>query len=114
MKTLAVIAMLLCTVVGAAAADTLPAQTKPAETAGYSGGDGTSMENAVVIQAANESAGVQAEYRWLDLHFPGYKNQDQSLLNGKGGKVYDVINFTMPDGSKHSVYFDISGYFGKY
>jgi hypothetical protein len=29
------------------------------------------------------------------------------------GRDYDVINFIMPDGSKHTIYFDITDFFGK-
>lgn len=79
----------------------------------FTGGDGSSIEKAVVILGATEATGVGAEYLWLNAHFPEWKGRDQSLLN-QGKRVYDVMNFTMPDGSRHTVYFDITDYFGKY
>jgi len=82
-------------------------------TVSFAGGDGTSIEKAVVILGATEATGVHAEYEWLDSHYPGWKGHDQALANA-GKKVYDVMNFTLPDGSKHTVFFDITDYFGKY
>lgn len=32
----------------------------------FSGGDGSSIENAVVVNAASEIIGVAAEYAWLE------------------------------------------------
>lgn len=77
------------------------------------GGDGASMATAVVIDAANEADGVAAEYAWLRAHFPGAQVVNQSLLTPAGDHVYDAIEFTARDGTKHTVYFDISRFFGK-
>lgn len=85
---------------------------KPPTVIKYAGGNGSSIENAVVILGADEMSGVRAEYSWLDKHFPGWKGENQSLLSQKG-KDYDVMDFTLPDGSKHTIYFDITDYFGK-
>lgn len=78
-----------------------------------SGGDGASMATAIVIDAANEADGVAAEYAWLREHFPGARVVNQSLLTPAGDHVYDAIEFTARDGTKHTVYFDISRFFGK-
>lgn len=78
-----------------------------------SGGDGASMATAVVIDADNEADGVSAEYAWLRAHFPGAQIVNQSLLTPSGDHVYDAIEFTARDGTKHTVYFDISRFFGK-
>jgi hypothetical protein len=97
------------------AAASVLADAPPAPSAGihFAGGDGSSVDKAVVILGATESTGIRAEYLWLDAHYPEWKGHDQSLLN-QDKRVYDVMNFTMPDGSKHTVYFDITDYFGKY
>lgn len=80
----------------------------------YAGGDGSTPAQAVVVlDAADEEQGVQAEYAWLARHFPGYGELQQSLQN-QAGKTYDVLEFMTPDGAKHVVYFDISAFFGKY
>ena len=78
-----------------------------------SGGDGASMATAIVIDARNEADGVAAEYAWLREHFPGAHGVNQSLLTPAGGRVYDALEFTARDGTKHTVYFDISRFFGK-
>lgn len=79
----------------------------------YAGGDGTSLEKAIVIKGATESTGVAAEYEYLKKHFPGYKMSQQSLIQ-KEGKAYDVLDFTTADGKKMTVFFDISDFFGKF
>src|ERR1700730_6082618 len=33
--------------------------------------DGSSYENAVVIKEKTETAGVDAEYKWCAVHYPG-------------------------------------------
>lgn len=80
----------------------------------FAGGDGSSQEKAVVVLGATEPTGVAAEYLWLDAHFPGYQRGQQGLVQGEGGKSYDVLDFTTVDGQKRTVYFDISDYFGKF
>ena len=79
----------------------------------FRGGDGSSVEKAVIVLGATEITGVPAEYRWLEYRYPGYKRGNQRLLNGSDGKLYDVLEFTTPDGVKHTAYFDIGDYFGK-
>ena len=74
---------------------------------------GDSMETAIVIDASNESEGVDAEYRWIREHYPNAKLGSQALLTPPTGKFYDRMEFTTPDGIKHQVYFDITGFFGK-
>lgn len=78
----------------------------------FAGGDGSSMDKAVVVLGATEPTGVNAEYAWLHEHFPGYGNMQQSLVQGPNS-VYDKMDFTTPDGAQHTVYFDIGDYFGK-
>ena len=81
--------------------------------AASAGGDGASMATAIAIDAANEADGVAAEYAWLSEHFPGAHVVNQSLLTPAGDHVYDALEFTARDGTKRTVYFDISRFFGK-
>jgi hypothetical protein len=81
----------------------------PADTAAA---DGRSFETAVVIQAADESSGVKAEYAWIRANFPKGQPAGQKLL-GHGNRMYDLIHVELPDGSIRDVYFDISSFFGK-
>ena len=75
--------------------------------------DGSSFENAVFIEQKTEKAGVDAEYEWLRNHYPGYKLIQQSLTN-KNKKPYDLLEIETTAGLRKSVYFDISGFFGKF
>jgi len=74
--------------------------------------DGSSYEKAIIIAEKTEPSGIDAEYKWLSVHYPGYKMESQSLLLEKG-RSYDLMEFKTPDGSKHSIYFDITTFFGK-
>jgi hypothetical protein len=93
----------------------------PTEIAGtaikFTGGDGSSMEKAIVIEGAlNESEGVGAEYDYLDLLFgpqgSGWQLQQQSLLSDKG-RSYDEMAI-VHGGVQATYYFDITAFFGKW
>jgi hypothetical protein len=78
----------------------------------FAGGDGSSMEKAIIIKGATDETGVHAEYEYLKQHFPRYQLGGQSLMNSKG-HAYDVLEFTTADGKKKTLYFDITAFFGK-
>lgn len=78
----------------------------------YTGGDGSSIGQAVVVQATNEQQGTTAEYVWLQDHFPGFHRENQ-YVHGENGHTYDEFAIVTADGRKHSVYFDASLFFGK-
>jgi hypothetical protein len=73
--------------------------------------EGTSYENAVFITEKTESKGVDAEYKWLSQHYPGYKLKKQSLGHN-GGKPYDLMDIKTSSGEEKTIYFDISNFFG--
>ena len=75
--------------------------------------DGGSVATAVIINARDEKAGVDAEYAWIRANIPGGRPDGQAL-ESQGGKPYDLIHVRLPDGSLRDVYFDISGFFGKF
>ena len=96
---------------GSTAPDTRPA--RPAiKGVSFAGGDGSSIENAVIIKAPNELAGVRGEYDWIRKNHPDWQLKEQSVLNA-GGKVYDKMNFRTPDGRRAFLYFDITDFAGK-
>lgn len=81
------------------------------------GGQGTSIQDAIVIKGAHgESDGVAAEYKYLEtLYGPrgsGYTVNGQSLLEN-AGKSFDELDIEV-GGQKRAVYFDITDYFGKF
>jgi hypothetical protein len=70
-------------------------------------------DSAVVIRAAHEQAGIDAERAWLSDHFPGHSQYSQSLQMGDK-RVYDVLTFSTREGHSASICFDITSFFGKY
>jgi hypothetical protein len=119
MRKLLLTAFLLATLAGCASQSSVPGGPLPATVPGlaegvhFAGGDGSSQEHAVIVLGATEPTGVEAEYLWLRVQYPGYKLIRQGLIQGKDGKSFDILEFSTPDGAKHSVYFDITDYFGK-
>ena len=74
--------------------------------------NGTSYEKAIIILEKTEGVGVDAEYKWLKSHYPGYKTIKQ-VLNYYKKKPYDIISITTIEGKDIDVYFDISKFYGK-
>ena len=95
--------------------DTPRGEAAPARIGGivFAGGDGSSMDKAVLIKnAKGEVEGVAAEYQWLARTCPGYKLTRQAMLS-QGGRSYDMIEFTDAQGQAKAIYFDITAFFGK-
>jgi hypothetical protein len=81
-----------------------------------SGGDGSSLEKAIVVHAPNESAGVDAEHAYIAKHF-GYSKSIKvniELYQHKTRGVFDIFRFVGRDGKKHTVYFDVNSYIGRF
>lgn len=74
--------------------------------------DGSSFDKAIVITETTETAGIAAEYKWLNQHYPGYKMKKQALSH-HDGKPYDILYFKHKR-KKRTIYFDISAFFGKF
>ena len=94
----------------AAGGPAMAAAPVPAPAAADEGG---SVARAVVIQAASERDGVAAEYDWLARHLPGAVVARQALLS-VGDRQYDRIDVVLPGGGQRSVYFDVTGFFGRF
>ena len=78
-----------------------------------SGGDGSSYEQAVIINETHEGPGSQAEYAWLKMKYPHYQNEGQALVYNE--KIpYDVISIVTGRGKALSVYFNIEKFYGKF
>jgi hypothetical protein len=79
----------------------------------FAGGDGSSIESAVVIRGAkNEGEGISAEHQYLSSHFGSWFLKRQALINRKG-RFYDQMQITDKTGSDRLVYFDITEFFAK-
>jgi hypothetical protein len=90
---------------------TAAAQT-PAVNFTYSGGDGSSLGEAIIVHAPTEPVGIRAERAWIKDHWPGAPGGDRAL-NVHDGRRYDCLTITDTSGQKHTPYFDITEFFGK-
>ncbi len=84
----------------------------------YSGGDGLSRENPVVITATTTLMGIPAEYAYIGKRF-GEKDKDWKvgpifLLNADHGRKLEGFALELADGKKITIYFDITSFFGKH
>jgi len=82
----------------------------------FSGGDGSSLDNAVVINVDRSRAGVRAEYFYVATHC-GQPRKDwtvkQQGFRVHEGKPHDVLIVALSDGRLKTFYFDITAFFGK-
>jgi hypothetical protein len=90
-----------------------PTSSTTLSTAAAARGAGSSYATAIIVPATNEIGGVRWEYAYIRAHYPGYKFMYQAL-DSHGGKPYDLLTFKAADGKQHTLYFDISRYFGRY
>ena len=93
---------------GCAGKESKPLISAPAEV----DRDGSSFDRAVVITAPNEAMGVNDEYIYIGEQFPGYKETGQALEQS-ANRSYDVVTIANAGGQTKTVYFDITGFFGK-
>jgi hypothetical protein len=82
----------------------------------YSGGNGSSIETAVVINTVSTSIGIAAEYEYVSSLY-GQPTENWSMVQQNlikhAGKNYDVLHIKLSDGEEKSVCFDITQFFGK-
>jgi hypothetical protein len=79
----------------------------------FSGGDGSSVRNAVVITADSEEAGNRAADIWLHEHYPGSRFQEEHFTYDDGGRYYNEIKILRENGISRTVFFETSSFFGK-
>lgn len=83
-----------------------------AEEPKFSGGDGSSCEEAVVPIASDGMTLMQAEYHWLRKNFGGGSLVRQVLGGSSDGKRrYDLIVWRKPDGQTVDICFDVTTVF---
>jgi len=81
----------------------------------YSGGNGETMQAAVMINTKKRHIGVSAEYAYIEC-FHGPRDTDwsmlrQELMSDRNGRSYDVLRIKLRDGSLRTYFFDISEFF---
>ncbi|MFW5836429.1 MAG: hypothetical protein ACOCVM_00370 [Desulfovibrionaceae bacterium] len=81
----------------------------------YYGGNGLSMEDAVIINAQNTTTGVRAEYEYVKNHmgedFENWIFAYQQCTFAEN-KSYDVLVYERGE-EVRKYYFDITQFFGK-
>ena len=82
----------------------------------YFGGNGHSIEEAILINEKSDFEGVAAEYEFLELKH-GKRNVDwflkKQILLEENGKHYDKLIIELQNGQELIYYFDISLFYGK-
>lgn len=79
----------------------------------FSGGNGSSIKDAVVITASSEKKGYRAAYIWLHDHFPGSRFQSEGFDYDNTADYYAEIKIVTADGKSRTVFFDTTSFFGK-
>ena len=90
----------------------------------YAGGEGQSLDQAVVIRHVEHSAvGIRVEKQYLTERFgrsaetaaphPGWVLDEQALIEHADGRRFDRLRIVLPDGSARAVFFDVTAFFGK-
>jgi hypothetical protein len=99
---IAILAGLFLTIVSAASAEIT-----------FSGGDGSTVATAIIIDgAAGSSDGVASEYDWVAKNRPGAQVTQQALVQ-EGDKIYDLLTL-QSGGQTEEIYFDITAFFGNF
>jgi len=82
----------------------------------YTGGSGTSDDSPVVIKATDSMSGILAEYAWVQGRF-GKINSDWKLVlrshGAVGNRHLEKFDIQTSDGRKHTIFFDITSFYGK-
>lgn len=90
-------------------------QTSHAQSSGTT--EGSTRERAIVIRAASNFEGVDAEYRWLEAHF-GKQNRDWTIdmrMNAiENSKSYESFLIKFANGETRTIHFDITSFDGRF
>ena len=84
----------------------------------FSANGGETLEDAIeIINAGNTDQGVAAEHLYLKILFGerkrAYELSGQRLIQ-RNGRHYDQLVWQAADGEKGSIFFDITGFFGRF
>ncbi len=79
----------------------------------FSGGDGSSCQQAVVIKGATfRETGLLGRKLWLEQRYPGCRPTKDSLLSADNRRI-DQVELTSVDGQTSKVYFDVTDWWEK-
>jgi hypothetical protein len=89
---------------------------EPGQRAELSGGDGSTRETAVIVEAPTSMVGIPAEYRYIaqvcGTQGVDWERGTQALMEHEG-RYYDSIQVKLKDGEERTFWFDITSFFGK-
>jgi len=74
--------------------------------------EGDSVETAVSVPADAPDGGVEFENRWMFARYGRFK-RDGGGTGVAEGRRYNVVKIELPDGSRKTVYFDITELWGR-
>jgi hypothetical protein len=77
-----------------------------------SGGNGSSLEKAIIISDCDDTDGVNQEYIIAKKMFSNFKFKSQTLIE-QNGRYYDKLELEM-ENKITELYFDITDFFGKW
>jgi hypothetical protein len=77
----------------------------------FAGGDGSSVEEAVVVLAQTEDEGIDLEHHWIFDRYGRFRKIRGGLASADG-KHYDVITVELGDHTEKTIFFDITGFYG--
>jgi hypothetical protein len=86
---------------------------RPIAGVSFTGGDGSSIKEAIIIKAPNNFVGIRGEYDWIKKNHPNWQLEEQKTLRTKDNRMYDKMTFRTPDRQRTTLYFDITDFFGK-
>ena len=73
---------------------------------------GTSFGNPIVIMVQDERTGLDEEYKWLSINYPGYSLIRRSHVT-RSSKHYDIVRIKTKQGQLKDIYFDSTRFWGK-
>jgi hypothetical protein len=80
-----------------------------------SSGIGDREETAIVFEGdLTERTGIGAEYAYVVRHLPGWQFCGLTLLTPTDGRIYDQMDLANAAGQRRSIFFDITGWFGRF
>ncbi|MDT3697755.1 MAG: hypothetical protein ROY99_15375 [Ignavibacterium sp.] len=83
----------------------------------FGGGDGSTEQNAVIINASSSLVGIPAEYEFIQSKF-GAKGRDweleQQMQYDKNSRSYDIMEIKLSNGISKKIFFDITNFYGKF
>ena len=73
---------------------------------------GTSFSNPVVIMVQDERTGLDEEYKWLSINYPGYSLVRRTHVT-RSSKQYDIVRIKTRQGHLKDIYFDSTRFWAK-